>query len=132
MPEYTKEQFWKLYEKLPEELQEAIFSVKTADSIYDICQKNEIDEVSKVAKLVGQVLVGLLPPGELQQTLTKELDLKPETAKNVFREISRFIFYPIEEGLSNIYRIEIIPSKKVSSPEKPTPKKPDVYREPIK
>jgi hypothetical protein len=43
MPEeYTKEQLWKLYEKLLEELKEAIFSEETANSIWDICSRNGI------------------------------------------------------------------------------------------
>ena len=55
--EYTREQLWKLYEKLPGELKEAIFSVGTADSIYDICERNKIedDRVSEIARYTGRL-----------------------------------------------------------------------------
>ncbi len=40
MLNYPKEQLWELYENLPKELQEAIFSSENADKIYDICTRN--------------------------------------------------------------------------------------------
>ena len=50
MTEYTKEQFWKLYEKLPAELKEAVFSDEVGDHILDACAKNGVaDKVSAVA-----------------------------------------------------------------------------------
>ena len=94
MPEeYTKEQFWKLYEKLPQELKEAIFSEETADSIWDICSKNGIDDerVSEVARYTGRVLMGLLPPDELEETLEKELKLQKGVAKKVNQEIKKLV-----------------------------------------
>jgi len=149
MPEeHLRDQLWKLYEKLPEELQETIFSVETADAIGDVCQKNKVSEqnVPEVAKYTGRVLMGLLPPNEFEGALVKEVKLKAETAKNVAREITRFIFFPIKEVLFQLYEIEIAPlvgpkgaSAEILS-EKPTaeteeekkPKKTDTYREPFK
>ena len=148
MPEeYTKEQLWKLYEKLPEELKEAIFSEETADSIWNICSKHGIEgeRVSEIAKYTGRVLMGLLPPNELQETLEKELQLEPEIAKKVYQEIFRFIFYPVKTSLEELYKIEMIPiagvpvkppvkrvteEKPKTSPEE-KPKGVDRYREPI-
>lgn len=150
MPEkFTREELWKLYQKLPQELQEAIFSEETADNIWNICERNEIKEekMSKVAEYIGQVLLGILPPDEFQKILEKELKLKKEVTKKVFHEIYRFIFAPVKESLVELYKIEITPSTKppeappatkppeVSPPEAPPseekPKKPDVYREPL-
>ena len=140
MPEYPKEQIWKIYEKLPEELKEAIFSEGTAESIGNVCEKNGIDDpekVSEIARLTGDVLLGLLPPDEFQETLEKELNLKPDVAKKVNAEIHRFVFYPIRESLSVLYQTQIVPPgmpkrpAKKAPPEKKEPKKKDVYREPI-
>lgn len=151
MPEeYLREQLWKLYEKLPEELKEAIFSSETADNIDSICKRNEVEEkkVPEVAKYTGRVLMGLLPPDEFEKTLIKDVKLKGEVAKNVTREITRFIFFPVKEVLSQVYKIEITPAagtKKIAPealPKKPVPETPapseeekpkgaDVYRESI-
>jgi len=135
MPEYTPEQLWPLYEKLPNDLQEAIFSTKTADNIFDICTRNNIEEkeMSEIAKYTGYVLLGLLSPDELEKTLKEELKLKNDLAKKISWEISRFIFFPLKESLEMLYKIEIERVGKMpetTPPPKEKPKK-DVYRETI-
>jgi len=136
--EYTREQLWKLYEKLPGELKEAIFSVGTADSIWDVCERNEVEEISEVAKYAGWVLLGVLSPDEFEETIKKEIELKEDKAKKVSREINRFIFYPVKTSLEEIYKTSITPPPaglKAAPPpeEKPeAPPREDVYREPIK
>lgn len=144
MPEeYSKDQLWKLYEKLPEELQEAIFSGESADNIDGICARNGIDNLTaEVAKYTGRVLMGILPPADFQQTLEKELKLEGSVAKKVSQEINRFIFFPVKENLDSLYKIEApvgqeTPSKLqeettlVPEPQPEKPLKSDAYREPI-
>jgi len=135
---YTSEQFWKLYEKLPQELKDALFAEETGNNIYDICKRNEIEEnLEQIVDYVGQVLVGVLPPEELQGVLEKELKLEKEIAKKVAQEINRFIFYPVKSSLEELYKIEIAPSAKPTGITPPPEEKPsapsglDVYREPI-
>jgi len=140
---YTNKESWKLFEKLPEELQEVIFSVETANNIWNICERNRVDEISKVAKYVGNVLLGVLPPDEFQETLEKGLGLEKEVAKKVTQEINRFIFYPVNPLLEELYKTEIAPPAKptkitpppeATAPPEEIPKAPpreDVYREPI-
>ena len=148
---YTPEQFWKLYENLPQELKDALFAEETGDNIYEICQRNEIaDELEEIVDYVGQVLVGVLPPDDFPETLEKELKLKKEVAKKVAQEIYRFIFYPVKPALEELYKIEIKPPtgmppvKPVEAREaeigppveekpemKPEEARKDIYREPI-
>jgi len=128
--EYTKEQLQQLYKKLPQELQEAIFSVETADHIWNICERYDLDKISTVAKRVGNVLVGVLPPDELQETLEKELEIDSETAKKITRDINRFIFYPVKPFLEKLYDIGITSTDGQEKTEKLTEE--DLYREPIK
>jgi len=138
--EYTPEQTWKLFEKLPEDLQEAVFSKETADSIWDICEKNEINEVPKVAKIVGNVLIGLLPIDGLPEALEKELRLKPAVAKKISQEIHRFVFHPVRKSLYDLHGAEepktpSVKQESLSLEKKTTPpkesKKEDLYREEI-
>jgi hypothetical protein len=148
--EYTKEQFWKLYEKLPQELKDALFAEETGDDIYDVCKRNEVEEyLGEIVDYVGQVLLGFLTPEDFQNTLEKELNLEEGVAKKVAKEINRFIFYPVKPTLEQLYQSEIISTEKTTErpaierpeiklgipeteeekPEKPSEK--DVYREPI-
>jgi len=134
---YTREQFWKLYEKLPQELKDALFAEETGNNIYDICKRNEIEEdLEQIVDYVSQVLVGVLPPEELQKSLEEELKLETGVAKKVAQEINRFIFYPVKPVLEELYKIEITPPAvptKITPPseEKSTTPSKDVYRETI-
>lgn len=138
MPQYPKEQIWKIYENLPEELKEAIFSEETAESIDNVCQRSgikETEKISQIAKLTGHVLLGLLLPEEFQQALEKEVGLKSELAKKVSFGIHRFVFFPLRESLSALYQTEIATPGMPKPPEaitgKETSQKEDVYREPV-
>lgn len=134
---YTKEQYWKLFQKLPEELKKQMLSEETADNIFNICDENDIEKIPVVSSCVGDVLLGLLPPDSFQEAIEEKLELSKEVAKKVTQEIYRFIFYPVKASLEKLYRIEIAPlaKMKVTPPpqERPPepPKKDDVYREPI-
>lgn len=115
MPNYPKEQLWELYENLPKELQEAVFSAENADKISDICARNGADKenvIPEIAKYTGYVLLGVLPPDELNQTLKTELQLDEKTAKQVSWEISRFVFMPVKNSLELLYKMEIAPDIK--------------------
>ncbi len=136
---YTKDQFWKLYAELPQELKDALFAEETGNNIREICERNEIGKhLEEIVDYVGQVLVGVSPPEDFRETLEKELDLKKDIAKKVAQEINRFIFYPIKPALEELYKVEITqpakPPEVISSPSEKKPKVPprkDTYREPI-
>ncbi len=136
LKEYTKEQNWELFEKLPGDLKEAIFSTEIADNIWSICEKNNIDSVSLVAKIVGQVLIGVLAPNELQEALTNELQVDSEAGKKITQEIGKSILYPVKNSLQKIYGEET-PSSLQESQGKIKQEAiqkhsgPDNYREPI-
>jgi len=103
--EYTKEELWGLYEKLPPELREAVFSEETADRIFSVCERNNVNEVSKVAYYVGLALMGVLLPKDFQKTLEKEVGLKKTAAQEVSHQISRFIFYPVKLQLEQLHKV---------------------------
>lgn len=106
--------------------------METADNIWNICERNGVNEVSKAAKIVGQILIGTLSPNELQETLTEELPADQETARKVTQEVGRYIFLPVKSSLQKIYS-----AGASSLPETPIeevikkPSGPDTYRETI-
>ena len=142
--EYPKEQVWKIYEQLPDELKDAIFSEETAENISNVCAKNGVtdpEKVSEIARLAGNVLLGLFPPDEFQDALEQELKLEKDIAKKISFGIQRFIFYPVKTSLSALYQMDITsgatPSSELrASPIKESrprtePTKDDTYREQI-
>jgi len=145
MPNYPREQLLELYKSLPKELQTAIFSADNADKMSDICQRNGAQDdktISEIAKNTGYVLMGVLKPEDLQSVFEKEIGLQKEVAKQIFWEISRFIFLPVKTFLEAIYNTDFssmvskngIEAEKPLPPSKPkrnTSKRADGYREPI-
>jgi len=142
MPQqYTQKELWGLFDVLPKELKDAILSEETAETIRKTCEQYEIKEqsISEIAKLVGDVLMGLLAPERFFQSLQSNLNIEKETAQNIFQKINRFIFFPVKNLLSEFYlEIDFAPEKiepeKTASTEKREETKKiedDFYREPL-
>ena len=154
MFKYSRDQFWKIYEKLPSDLKEAVLSAENADYISEISERNRLEQtkISDLALLVGNTLLGLVPPSELQSSLEKELGLEKSVAKKISQEINRFVFFPVKESLASLYKMpsaEPPPSTQVEAkaqspttpaspdnqplpvPKKPKQTRPDSYREVI-
>ena len=149
MQDYTREQLWKLYKGLPEELKEAAFSDKTTQAIYDICDRNGITEekqISEIIRYVGKVMFGILHPENLQYFLEKELEIEIETAKKIHQDIHDIIFRPIKKNLDKLYGTETPSSQtteteaiteektmpRTTRAEEETSQEADSYRESIK
>jgi len=91
---------------------------------------------------VGRVLIGILPPDDFQETLEKELKIEKDLAKRITHEINRFIFAPVKESLSEVYKIKITAPEEAPLvkpaetkpgviPPEEKPKGEDTYREPL-
>ncbi len=141
MPEQlSKDEFWKIYELLPEDLKDAIFSVETADNIALACKMAGVEDEreSKVAKLVGLALLGLIPPDEFPAALKQEAELNAEEAKKVSHQIQRLIFSRVKDSLAILYGKEsqaqigqLKEGGEEEVQEKTKPSSTDIYREPI-
>jgi len=142
MPDYPKEQLWKLYKNLPEDLQKAAFSEEVADNIQKICTKNNVSDdklIFNIAKNVGYVFLGLLAPNEFKNVLEKEIKIKKDKAEKISSQISRFVFLPLKKSLEALYKTEIKPGTKTEVKAlndeieklKRKTKKEDKYRESI-
>ncbi len=147
MPEYSQQELQKLFDSLDPELKETLLSEETAERISQISKRHKINEknVPRVARLVGNVLMGLLPPEELPETLEIKLGIDKEKAQDISREINRFILFPVNERLAKFYREirlapggrierrEIEKKEEIEIPKRKRGKKltTDIYREPI-
>ncbi|OHA63989.1 MAG: hypothetical protein A2940_00175 [Candidatus Wildermuthbacteria bacterium RIFCSPLOWO2_01_FULL_48_29] len=102
-PQYNQDEMWKIYEKLPEELKQAVFSAENADHTFSICERYGINECPKVASLIGLVLMGVMLPRNFEGALAKEMGLDNDTAQRVSQEVNRFIFYPVKQQLEQLH-----------------------------
>lgn len=116
----TSQEFWKLYETLPQELKDASFSEETGDIIYAACERNEVmASLPVIVDAVGEVLLGILPPEEFEKRLV-DIKIPPEKAKKIAREISRFLFVPNQQAIAALHIPQkesvYIPIKETAAP----------------
>ncbi len=132
--DYTQEEFWKLYKELPKNLQESLFSEETGNNIEKICRRFDIeDRFSEILNLTGQVLLGLLPVEEFEKVLIRDVDISMSDAREISREVMRFIFFPVKDDLTKIYGTGSLSEKKLEEDiviSKSQDQK-DTYREPL-
>ncbi len=137
MEELSRDELWAIYNTLPDTLKDAIFSEDTAEAIFNICKLYEITKNSEVAKIIGKILMGLLPPEFLKDTLQEELGISEDIAKKTAMELEHFILNPVKKDLDVLYQ-EVDGNKETmesaaaeQAPSAEEPKKEDTYREPI-
>jgi len=140
MTQHPPEKLWEIYQKLPQDLKDAIFSVENATTIASIGKRNGLkeEEISILAEEIGNVLLGLLNPNEFETKIKEELKLEENIAKAINWEVNRLIFFPVKESLEKIYGIELERKHKLpyelmkpSIEKKGKEIKKDPYREPI-
>lgn len=122
MPQkYTPEEIEKNLKNLPEDLKEAVFSMETADAIWQACIKQEVtdERMTKIAEYAGYVLMGLLPPQEFQTKLQEEIRLPKKGAEELGREINRLVFSPVRPALEQLYMTVAALHTIESAPPKP-------------
>ena len=115
LKKYTPDEFWDLYEKLPQDLQDALFSEHIAKQIRNIAERNNVDDAD-LTEIMGYVFLGIIRPERLQGNLEAELSLDSGKAKDVAQEIERFILYPLKSSLASILKLDYKP--KTTSPKK--------------
>ena len=146
LEEHPKEKLQEIYEILPEDLRQALFSQEIADMISDICVDENISEkqIDKISKYVGYVILGILSPNDLEKTIKEDLFLEEPSARRINQQILRLIFLPLKTSLELIHKTEIelpseITEEKIAAKEKTSQKEEasskrqgkDVYREPV-
>lgn len=105
---FTQEKLLELYEKIPQNVREAIFSVDVAGKISAAGKRFglSIEETGILATTAGLVMLGALHPRDFIQTLEKGLKMERSKAIDIAKEINHEIFFPIRESLKRIHGME--------------------------
>jgi hypothetical protein len=113
----SKDLFWKTYEKLPDNIKEALFSEENFNIVSEICEKNGISDEeikSQLMKYIGKSLMGLLPIKDFSIILELELNLETEKARDISWDIDRRIFSHLRISLNKLYSPSVAENKEVS------------------
>ncbi len=105
---YPKEKILETFEKLPEDVREAMFSVDTAMVIQEIRQKHKlmIDKMGELADETGLVMLGFTHPKDYIPHLTERLAVSREVAKEIAEEVNSRVFFSVRERLKKIHGLE--------------------------
>ncbi len=131
MDQLSREETWELYKSLPPEIKDTMTSEDTGEAIWNICKLYKIKNTDIVKELVGQTLMGLLPPQFFKDTIKEELKIDEDTAKKVSMEIEHYILNQVKEELDELYE-EVTGGKKEKKDSQENKKTSDHYREPVR
>ena len=131
MPKLTPQQLREIYLKLPKDLQDAIFSVDSAERIQSIGKKYNlaIDKTGELADETGLVMLGLTHPNNFISNLAQRLKVDKESAKKIAEEINNQIFAEIRESLKKVHGVEPSPSTPLPEGEGPGVRKEEILKE---
>lgn len=93
------------YQELPEDLKSAMMSVSSAEIVYEIGKRYNLDieKIGILAEEVGYIMLGLVEADNFVSDIKKLLVLEEGPALEIAREVNNKIFLPVRETLKNIY-----------------------------
>ena len=99
-----QEKVKKIYNRYPQAIKEALFSFENSTIIREIAAKFKIDE-NILAQEVGFVLLGATEPNEMIERWQRIFSLSSYQAGALFREVNRYIFFPLRREIVKAYQI---------------------------
>ncbi|MDP1629320.1 MAG: hypothetical protein Q8L57_01730 [bacterium] len=105
MTELTEEQIEEVYQRLPEDLKNALFSEINALFIRQTAAKFKLppEKIPNMADAVGLVMMGLLPPQNLDDEIKNTLNIDGQKSRAIAEEINFKVFSPIRIRLRKLY-----------------------------
>jgi len=111
--------FWEQYQKLPPELQDAVFDEKTADCVRRACQRTGQDSlIDFIIDKVGDTYLGNLPPEQLFTLIKEKISDHPDAAQKIIDQINEVLLMPLEQSLAKLYG-KAVPPVNSPSPAEP-------------
>ena len=107
MQNFTEEQISQMYDNLPEDLKEAVFSVDMSEVVEKIGRGHQlnIDKIGDLANETGMVMLGVTHPNEFIANLADRLEVDKEKARAIGGEINEQIFKKVRDSLRKIHNM---------------------------
>ena len=140
MPELTREEKIKIFEKLPKELRDFMESENTGAFLLYLEEKYNLDDekTSLLSKIVGDVVLGITPITSLAQEINLKIKTDSQTAMSLAQELYSDLLSPVitPEKVRMPTAPQPAPAP-LAAPQMPAPIPPiqipssDKYREPV-
>ena len=107
MKNFTEEQIAQMYDNLPEDLKEAVFSVDMSEVVEKIGRENQlnIEQIGDLANETGMVMLGVTHPNEFIGNLADRLEVDKEKARAIAGEINEQVFKKVRDSLRKIHNM---------------------------
>ncbi|MBI5221837.1 MAG: hypothetical protein HY979_03460, partial [Candidatus Magasanikbacteria bacterium] len=122
IPQPTAQEIEKRLAGLPKNISDIFWGEETADIIYNIGTGHHlmIDKIGELAKIVSFVLVGLMSPKQVTETLATTLKIDSVAAAEIAGDINNQIFSKIRVELQKLDNepagAPVVPAPKPSTP----------------
>lgn len=95
------------YNKLPKDVQEAMFAQETANAIQEIAEREGVfPQVSLLAEITGDVMLGILPIIQFRQAIQEKLPVGEEKARRIAQTIRDKVFAGIADSLRKVHNLQ--------------------------
>lgn len=129
-----QQQISERWDTLPMSLREALYSPEYGKTIWKIGVEYHLDDrkIGIIVGIAGYVILGFLQPEDVAKEIREGLNLNPEIANSIAREIDRKIFSPIKSDLEKVYSpvAELPEIKPKPKPEPTLPVQPEPEPQP--
>lgn len=108
--------------QLPQDLQDAMFVMETADKVYQVSQDNKLssEQLWQFSYIIGMIFLGDLHITEFIKKLQDKCGLSYEKARAVAQQTNLEIFLPLKESLKLVHKIPRWPREEETAPSAPS------------
>ncbi len=105
MQNFTPSQIQDIYDSLPGDLQNAIFSPESMDTYNQIQERYALDahQREELSIQSGLLMMGLTEPKEYVLVLAEKLGIPRDKAAFIAQEVNRNILHPVRDSLKEIH-----------------------------
>jgi hypothetical protein len=109
MAQIDEAKFDELFQKLPEDLQDAIYAQANSENIQKICERNNMPQLLDfMVRGIKNIYLGALSPNDFFAALKTEMEGKGGI-RQVTTEINNFLLFPYKESIEKIYNLQCQP-----------------------
>ncbi len=105
----SKKKYYEIYKNLPPNAKDIFWSEEVFGTLDILKERYEISKSDKwLSRIVGFVVLGLVPPSKLSTTLILKTGKDAEKMEKLSDDIKRYILFSIKNFLEDTYKEEFI------------------------
>ena len=106
---YSEDEFEIQFDKLPETLQEALYSADVASRMFEVGEKYGLagERMRNASMEAGNIVLGLTQPKEFIARLSEILNIKPDAATTLAKDIYQNVLKPFQDEIKHTHGFDL-------------------------